>query len=99
LSRLRFANRRGNCGNIALKSMAMIQFLILVIALFGAGELRAQTGLLFDDVYLKHISGNTGHPERPERLTAIRDGLAKAGLLNDLVRISPRRSEEHTSEL
>src|SRR5437867_843356 len=42
------------------------------------------TGLLFDDVYLQHLSGDTGHPERPERLTAIRDGLEQAGLLNTL---------------
>ena len=34
-----------------------------------------QTGLLFDDIYLRHLAGNTGHPERPERLIAIRDGL------------------------
>src|SRR5947207_7521866 len=65
--------------------------LLLLIALLTASPAAAQTGLLFDDVYLKHISGNTGHPERPERLTSIRDGLTKAGLLNDLVRISPRR--------
>ena len=38
-----------------------------------------RTGLLFDDVYLRHLSGNTGHPERPERLLAIRDGLEKPG--------------------
>jgi acetoin utilization deacetylase AcuC-like enzyme len=50
-----------------------------------------QTGLLFDDVYLGHLAGNTGHPERPERLIAIRDGLAKAGLLKSLYRIAPRR--------
>ncbi len=50
-----------------------------------------QTGLLFDDIYLEHLAGNTGHPERPERLVAIRDGLEKAGLLKALYRIAPRR--------
>ena len=50
-----------------------------------------QTGLLDDDVYLRHLSGNTGHPERPERLLAIRSGLEKAGLLKSLSRITPRR--------
>ena len=49
------------------------------------------TGLLFDEVYLGHLAGNTGHPERPERLIAIRDGLEKAGLLKSLYRIAPRR--------
>jgi acetoin utilization deacetylase AcuC-like enzyme len=42
------------------------------------------TGFLYDDVYLKHLSGNSGHPERPERLTAIWNGLQKAGLINDI---------------
>ena len=54
-------------------------------------SLERPTGLLFDDVYLRHLVGNTGHPERPERLTAIRDGLEKAGLLKTLYRIAPRR--------
>ena len=51
-----------------------------------------QTGLLFDDVFLKHLAGDTtGHPERPARLIAIRDGLEKAGVMKDLYRITPRR--------
>jgi acetoin utilization deacetylase AcuC-like enzyme len=53
-----------------------------------------QTGLLFDDVYLRHLPGDTGHPERPERLTAIRNGLENAGLLTTLYRIAPRRATE-----
>jgi len=57
------------------------------------------TGLLFDDVYLQHLSGDTGHPERPERLTAIRDGLEQAGLLKSLFRIEPRRVTERELEL
>ena len=55
---------------------------------------RGQTGLLFDDVYLRHLSGNTGHPERPERLTAIWNALEKAGLLKSLYRVTPRRATE-----
>jgi hypothetical protein len=47
------------------------------------------TGLLYDDVYLRHLSGNTGHPERPERLIAIREALDKAGLLQSLYAIHP----------
>ena len=53
-----------------------------------------QTGLLDDDVYLRHLAGNTGHPERPERLTAIRNGLEKAGVLQSLIRIAPRRATD-----
>jgi acetoin utilization deacetylase AcuC-like enzyme len=49
-----------------------------------------QTGLLFDEVYRHHLVGDTGHPERPERLTAILGGLEKAGLLNRLTRIPAR---------
>src|SRR4051812_2505320 len=54
----------------------------------------SQTGLLLDDVYLGHLSGNTGHPERPERLVAIRNGLEKQGLLKDVYRITPRRATD-----
>lgn len=53
-----------------------------------------QTGLLFDDVYRRHLPGNTGHPERPERLTAIWDGLEKAGVVESLSRLAPRRATE-----
>lgn len=53
-----------------------------------------QTGLLFDDVYLRHLAGDTGHPERPERLTAIWTGLEKAGVLKSLSRLSRRRATE-----
>jgi len=49
------------------------------------------TGLLYDDVYLRHLAGNTGHPERPERLTAIHAGLERAGLLPALTPIPVRR--------
>src|ERR1051326_7290263 len=52
---------------------------------------RGPTGLLFDDVYLRHLAGVTDHPERPERLTFIRDGLERSGLLKSLYRLKPRR--------
>jgi len=50
-----------------------------------------RTGLVYSDVYLRHLSGNTGHPERPQRLLAIRGVLERDGLLRTLVSISPRR--------
>jgi acetoin utilization deacetylase AcuC-like enzyme len=54
----------------------------------------AQTGLLFDDLYFRHLSGNIGHPECPERLTAIQDALQSAGLFHSLHRIKPRAATE-----
>src|ERR1051326_2589453 len=72
--------------------------ILLVMPSHGNSQAR-QTGLLFDDVYLKHIAGNTGHPERPERLTAIRDGLEKAGLLKTLLPITSRRVTDAELEL
>ena len=57
------------------------------------------TGLLYDSIYLKHLSGNTGHPERPERLLAIWGGLEKAGLFRTLYRIRPRRVSQQELEL
>jgi acetoin utilization deacetylase AcuC-like enzyme len=72
---------------------------IVLVALVSAASVQQtaashRTGLLFDDIYLKHLSGNTGHPERPERLMAIRDGLERSGQLKALLRIAPRRATE-----
>jgi acetoin utilization deacetylase AcuC-like enzyme len=64
-----------------------------------AGALSRPTGLLYDDIYLRHLSGNTGHPERPERLIFIRDALEKAGLIQSLYPIHPRRVTEEELEL
>ena len=57
------------------------------------------TGLLYDDIYLKHLSGNSGHPERPERLMFIRQALDKAGLTQSLYPIHPRPVTEEELEL
>jgi acetoin utilization deacetylase AcuC-like enzyme len=45
--------------------------------------------LVTDERFLDH-SGGPGHPERPERLGAVLDGFASAGLGDDLVGIAPR---------
>jgi acetoin utilization deacetylase AcuC-like enzyme len=73
-------------------------------AVFRAEGQRSQvTGFVYDDAYLKHITG-PGHPERPERLPAIVAQLKSAGLLEHLLRIQPRPAERawitavHTSE-
>jgi acetoin utilization deacetylase AcuC-like enzyme len=54
----------------------------------------SQTGLVLDEIYLRHLSGYAGHPERPERLTAIEDALDKSGLLQTLYRIKPRAATQ-----
>ena len=56
----------------------------------AAATAERPTGLLYDDLYLRHLAGDTGHPERPERLTAVLGGLEKAGILSTLVRIPAR---------
>jgi hypothetical protein len=91
-----------------LKHRLLTRAALIGIVLFALGvfiPFRAQpasgqqTGLLFDDVYLRHLAGNTGHPERPERLIAIRDGLERAGVLKSLYRIAPRRVTNQELEL
>jgi acetoin utilization deacetylase AcuC-like enzyme len=49
-----------------------------------------QTGFVFDELYRRHLVGDAGHPERPERLTAVLGGLERAGVLNALTRIPAR---------
>jgi acetoin utilization deacetylase AcuC-like enzyme len=57
----------------------------------GSPTTSKPTGFLYDPIYLKHLAGNTGHPERPERLLAISNGFEKSGLLRTLTRITPRK--------
>lgn len=74
-----------------LWAIALIDAKSTALAQTAPANRPTPTGLVFDDVYLRHLAGNTGHPERPERLTAIRNGLDRSGLLNNLYRIAPRR--------
>ena len=59
----------------------------------GGGVMRAEpeakTGFVYDDVYLEHVT-TPGHPERPERLTAILDGLKADGLYDSLTHLRPK---------
>src|SRR5262245_2014793 len=64
---------------------------MLLLGVLEAVQSPSQTGLLLDDVFLGHLAGVSDHPERPERLIAIRNGLDRSGLLKSLHRISPRR--------
>jgi len=51
------------------------------------------TALLADPIYRKHLEGRQ-HPERPERLDAVMQGLGRAGLLERVSRIAPRPATE-----
>ena len=55
----------------------------------GSHPAGAKTGFVYSDAFLAHETGE-GHPERPERLTAIVRRLERAGLLGQLERIEPR---------
>ena len=67
---------------------------VLALALLGVQDSSTRpsrpTGFVFDDIYRQHLVGDPGHPERPERLTAVLGGLDKSGLLNTLTRIPAR---------
>jgi acetoin utilization deacetylase AcuC-like enzyme len=78
--------------NRVVSSLGILLFGALV-AMESSRETQKppQTGLVFDDVYLRHLAGVSGHPERPERLTSIRGGLERAGLLKSLYPIAARR--------
>lgn len=54
----------------------------------GDTQAAGPTGFVVDDPCLKHNTG-AGHPERPERLTAVVDRLKQQGLLAGLVAIRP----------
>jgi len=49
---------------------------------------RCRTGLVYSDIYLKHEAG-AWHPERPERLQAIVEGLKRTNLWERLVLLDP----------
>ena len=52
-----------------------------------------RTGLVYDDIYLEHKTG-AGHPESPQRLTAIVDRLKKDGLYSRLFSLTPVAATE-----
>jgi acetoin utilization deacetylase AcuC-like enzyme len=54
-----------------------------------------RTGFLYDERYLQHRVG-PGHPEVPERLKAVWQGVAEAGLLPKLTLIAARQADEKT---
>jgi acetoin utilization deacetylase AcuC-like enzyme len=66
-------------------------FCILLLGTFAVAQNSPQTGLVLDDVYLRHLAGVSSHPERPERLVVIRNGLEQSSSMKTLYRIMPRR--------
>ena len=52
---------------------------------------RPRVGLYDDPVFREHDSGR-GHPERPERLDAVRRGIREAGLEERVHVLAPRRA-------
>ncbi len=57
-----------------------------------------RTGFLYDERYLNHLTGPY-HPEVPERLTAIYNGIAQKGLLEHLRLIPAQPAERMWIEL
>jgi acetoin utilization deacetylase AcuC-like enzyme len=51
-------------------------------------------GYVIDEVFLAHRSP-PGHPERPERLAAVLDGLRRSGLATLGQQLATRRAEDH----
>lgn len=49
---------------------------------------KTQTGFVYNDIYLQHQT-TPGHPERPDRLTAIIENLTAKELYSQLVHIEP----------
>jgi acetoin utilization deacetylase AcuC-like enzyme len=52
-----------------------------------------RTGFLYDERYLSHLTGSY-HPEAPERLECIYEGIKESGLLARLIMIEARRVDE-----
>jgi acetoin utilization deacetylase AcuC-like enzyme len=73
-----------------LKAIAAAMALALLGVQGNSTRPSRPSGFVFDDIYRQHLVGDVGHPERPERLTAVLGGLEKAGLLNTLTRIPAR---------
>jgi acetoin utilization deacetylase AcuC-like enzyme len=71
-----------------LVAIALVGLMPLRVFAADGAKSPARTGFVYDPLYLKHDTG-AGHPERPERLTAIISRLEQTGLLAQLVRLSP----------
>ena len=52
-----------------------------------------KTALMYDPIFREHLAGQE-HPERPERLDAVMNALAGAGLMERLVRVEARTATD-----
>jgi acetoin utilization deacetylase AcuC-like enzyme len=52
-----------------------------------------KVGFVYDDIFLKHYMPS-GHPESPQRLTAILETLQKSDLWDKLIHLKPSRADE-----
>ena len=58
-----------------------------------------RTGFVYHSIYMEHFAGH-GHPERPERLTAVLEAIEASGLADDLVELAPSRClREHVERV
>ena len=85
-----FDERRGRGLCCLLLPIALLALLCPDILSSAATETGVGTGFIYDAIYLKHNTG-AGHPECPERLTAILDRLEQKGVLQHLVRLRPQQ--------
>jgi acetoin utilization deacetylase AcuC-like enzyme len=56
-------------------------------------EASSTTGIVTSEAYVEHLTGD-GHPERPDRVTAVMERLQADGLLDRLRRIEPRSATD-----
>src|SRR6516164_1017516 len=52
-----------------------------------------KTAIMYDPIFREHLAGRE-HPERPERLDAVMNALAGAGLMERLVRVEARTATD-----
>ena len=55
-------------------------------------DLMNRTGFLYDERYQLHLTGDY-HPEVPERLPRVYQGIQEAGLLSHLIHIKASRAD------
>jgi acetoin utilization deacetylase AcuC-like enzyme len=75
-----------------MKRRHLLHTALAMGAMPAAQAKELPTGFLYDETMLRHLPAHGTHPERPDRLLAIRAGLAKAGLLRHLHRLPARRA-------
>jgi len=83
---------QGSGARFALPQPPVVAVAAGMVGMFD-NRRRPMTGFVYDEVYLRHHTG-VGHPERPERLSAILRRLEKTGLLDRTVRLKPAPAEE-----